>query len=129
MRMRLLWYLGLKPQCALQTTRTIKAIQQAYWLGLSHIYTARPGTDWVQPLTWFVGIKVHATSFAAHAHMTTHAAVLQKLKAFKNFPNCIMVAIWQANNAGKAKAKVIQSKNIHCLLWVCECGRFDGAKA
>ena len=62
-----------------------KAVQQAYWLGLSCIYIARPRAEWLQPLTSFVGIKLHAPNLGAHAHMTKHAGFLAGLQAFRNF--------------------------------------------
>ena len=78
------------PQCALQTSPTIKAAQQAHCLDLRHIYTAQPGTEWLQASIWLVGLKVHAPSFGAHVHMTTHAAFLQRLQASGSFPSSIV---------------------------------------
>ena len=67
------------PQCALQTTPTTKAVQQAHWLNSCHIYTVQLGTKWLQTLTRFVDLKGHAPSLGAHAHMTKHAELFAKI--------------------------------------------------
>ena len=62
----------------------LKAVQQAYWLSLIRIYTAWPKAEWLQPLTSFVGIEVHALNFGAHVHMTKHAVFPATVQAFRN---------------------------------------------
>ena len=88
------------PQCAPQTTPTIKAAQQAHSLQS-------------QRSTWVLEPNVHAhgLSFGAHARMTKQAAFLQKLQASKKIVSLYLAYI-NANYVCKVETRFMQTKEI-----------------